>query len=295
MEIRQFVYFTEVAKLQSFTKAAESLHVSQPALSKMVKNLEEEMGVQLLDRKNLKLTDAGKIVYDKARNILQQVNDLSSSLSDLTKLKKGTLHIGIPSIIGTLFFPTIIAQFRRLYPGITIKMSEHGARTVEKRLEEDLIELGIAVLPVDEQSFETVPFIEEDIMVIMRKNHPLSHRQSLTLKDVQKEDFVFFQEDFTLHGLLKKACRREGFEASIVLESNQWDFVAEMVEADLGISFFPYSLSKRLDPERISLVPLDNDLLKWKLAVILKKNRYISFAAREFLKLIIRESPHYNK
>lgn len=294
MEIRQFVYFTEVAKLQSFTKAAEKLHISQPALSKMVKSLEEEMGVQLLDRTNLKLTDAGEIVYKKARNILQQVNDVTSSLSDLTNLKKGTLRIGIPSIVGTLFFPPIIAKFRHLYPGISIKISEYGAKRVEKWIEEDLIELGIAVMPVDEQSFNTVPFIEEDMIVIMRKDHPLSGRKSLTLTELRDEDFVFFQEDFTLHGLLKTACRQEGFEPTIVLESNQWDFVAEMVEAGLGISLFPDSLSKRLDPDKINLVPLENDLLKWKLAVILKKNRYISFAAREFLKLIILEGAHYN-
>lgn len=294
MEIRQFVYFTEVAKLQSFTKAAEKLHISQPALSKMVKSLEQEMGVQLLDRTNLKLTDAGEIVYEKARNILQQVNDVTSSLSDLTKLKKGTLRIGIPSIVGTLFFPPIIAQFRHQYPGISIKIREYGAKRVEKWLEEDLIELGIAVLPVDEQSFNPVPFIEEDMTVIMRKDHPLSGRKSLTLTELRNEDFVFFQEDFTLHGLLKTACRQEGFEPTIVLESNQWDFVAEMVEAGLGISLFPDSLSKRLDPDKISLVPLENELLKWKLAVILKKNRYISFAAREFLKLIIQEGTCHN-
>ena len=111
MDIRQLTYFVEVAKHQSFTKAALALHVTQPTLSKMVKNLEEEMEVVLFDRsaRQIGLTDAGEVVYEQAQKIIYSLDDLSASLYDVMNLKKGRIKIGLPPVISTLFFPTIIA------------------------------------------------------------------------------------------------------------------------------------------------------------------------------------------
>ena len=133
MDIRHLTYFIEVAKYKSFTQASKSLHLSQSTLSKVVKSLEEELNVELIDRsaKKIKLTDAGEIVFAESEKIMESLNDLSIHLYDLMNLKKGKIKAGIPPIIGFLFFPKIIKGFNNLYPDIKIKISEDDSKKGE--------------------------------------------------------------------------------------------------------------------------------------------------------------------
>src|SRR4051812_4357582 len=118
MDVRQLTYFIEVAKYKSFTKASTSLHLSQSTLSKVVKSLEEELNVELIDRsaKKIKLTEAGEIIYAEGEKIMESLDDISTHLYDLMNLKKGKIKMGIPPIIGFLFFPKIIKEFNQMYP-----------------------------------------------------------------------------------------------------------------------------------------------------------------------------------
>lgn len=122
MDIRHLTYFMEVAKHKSFTKASESLHLSQSTLSKVVKSLEEELNIELFDRsaKNIQLTDTGEIVLTEAEKILESLDDLSHHLYDLMNLKQGKIKVGIPPIIGFVFFPKIMKGFKGLYPDESI-------------------------------------------------------------------------------------------------------------------------------------------------------------------------------
>lgn len=106
MDIRQLQYFMEVARLQSFTKAAESLYITQPSISKTIRNIEEELGVTLFDRsgKKVVLTDAGRIIYEQAQPIVKSFQSLSSELGDLKNLKKGHIRLGLPPMVGSSFF-----------------------------------------------------------------------------------------------------------------------------------------------------------------------------------------------
>lgn len=105
MDVRQLTYFTEVAKQQSFTKAAHKLHVTQPTISKMVRQLESELGTTLLDRssKHVQLTDAGDVVFERAIQIIQMVDEVHLALEDMEHLKTGHLTLGMPPLIGILF------------------------------------------------------------------------------------------------------------------------------------------------------------------------------------------------
>lgn len=180
MEIRQLMYFVEVVKQKSMTKASEKLHVSQPALSKGVKSLEEEIGITLINRSNKthELTDAGQIVYDYAQKIMAQMDEMATTLHDMTNLARGNINIGIPPMIGSLFFPKVISAFHKAYPNIQINIKEYGAAKVVKSVEEGEIEIGIAVLPImDESSFHVFHLVSEEIKLIVHKQHPLSNRK----------------------------------------------------------------------------------------------------------------------
>ncbi|MDQ0243933.1 DNA-binding transcriptional LysR family regulator [Bacillus fengqiuensis] len=284
MDVRQLQYFYEVAKQKSFTKAAEVLHISQPSLSKMVKSLEDEIGIKLIDRsgKRIQLTDAGEIVFQQAEAVLRSLNDLSNSLYDLMNLKRGTIKFGIPPIIGTLFFPRIMKSFRDSYPLIHIQMIEFGAKKMERIVEQGEVDVGVVLLPVDDTKFEFIPFAKEKLQVVMPKKHSFSKRKFVSLTELKDESFIMFHEDFSMHEIIYNECLRAGFQPNIAYTSSQWDFIGEMVAANLGIALFPQSICQKLNHDQVSIIDLD-DIIPWELGLIIKKDRYISIATKAFL------------
>ena len=181
MDIRHLTYFIEVAKNKSFTKASQSLHLSQSTISKVVKSLEEELHVELIDRstKKIELTEAGEIVLAEGEMIMDSLNDLSTHLYELMNLKKGKIKIGIPPIIGFLFFPKIIKGFNNLYPDIKIKIFEDDSQKVKQEVRDGKLDLGVVMLPVDEKEFDVVPFVCEELSLFVHHSHPLAQRKKL--------------------------------------------------------------------------------------------------------------------
>jgi DNA-binding transcriptional LysR family regulator len=288
LELRQLTYFIEVANYKSITKAAEQLHISQPALSKSIKALEEELGTTLLIRTNkaTHVTDAGHVVLEHARKMTGLVEEMKLTLSDLTNLLVGQLNIGLPPFIGSLFFPRVMAKFHHAYPNIKLDITEYGGARVVKSVEEEEFELGIAVLPVDEDIFNVYPIVEEEMMLLVHKNHRLANQKEVYIKDVKDEEFIFYHEEFALNKIIRNHFYiTAGFEPKILFKSSQWDLMSEMVAANLGLSILPRSICNRLFAKDINIVNLKPTIM-WRLAVITKKGRYISHAGRTFIDFV---------
>ena len=290
MDIRQLTYFLEVARQQSMTKAAEVLHISQPALSKMVKGLEEELDMTLIIRSNKssEVTDAGKIVMEYAKKMIALMNEMTTTLSDMTNLQHGSIHIGIPPIVGSLFFPKVIAEFHKAFSNIKIDITEYAAPRLTKKVLDGEIELGIAVLPIEETDFQIYPIVSEKMKLLVHIDHPLSTKNVVYLKELEDDEFIFFTEEFALHDIIWKQCINEGFEPKILFKSSQWDFMSEMVAANLGVTILPASLCSRVDPRQIKIIDLNPPTL-WNLAVITKNDKYVSNAARTFIDFILKQ------
>lgn len=282
-------YFLEVAKQKSMTKAAEVLHVSQPALSKMIKGLEEELGMTLITRtnKSSEVTDAGKIVMEYAIKLNALLNEMHVTLSDMTNLQHGSIHIGIPPIAGSLYFPKVLAEFHKSFPNIKINITEYTAPKLSKKVLEGEIELGIAVLPINEEEFQLFPVISEEMKLLVHYQHPLSVKDTVQLKELEHEEFIFYHEDFALYDIILKQCINEGFAPKILFKSSQWDFMAEMVAANLGVTILPESICRRVDHQQIKIIHLSPST-PWNLAVITKKDKYVSNAAKTFIDFILK-------
>lgn len=294
MDIRQLGYFLEVAKQMSFSRAAEKLHLTQPTLSKMVKNLEDELQVVLFDRttKHMQLTDAGAIVLSEAQEIMRRIENMSSKLSDMMEIKQGRIKIGLPPVIGSLFFPKLLSDFHRMYPQIQIHLYEEGAKRVEKFVEDGSIDFGFAVLPVNENTFETFPFVEQELKLIVYPQHHLAGLNQVSLQALRNETFIYFVEDFALHDRIREHCIRVGFEPVIAYESSQWDFISEMVANQQGISILPEPLCQKLNPDRIKTISIIDPCIPWNLALIWRKNKYLSYATRELMAFIRTNFPN---
>ncbi|PFG14757.1 LysR family transcriptional regulator [Bacillus sp. es.036] len=288
MDIKQLAYFVEVAKQKSFTKASHSLYISQPTLSKMVKSLEAELDVELLDRsaRSSELTDAGKIVYLQGEKILNMVDDLSSHLYDMMNLKKGHIKVGLPPLIGALYFPSILKGFQELYPDITIELMEHGANIAQQKILDGELDFAVGLLPVDETKFETLPFKKEELMLFVHSSHPFAEKNSVSISELRNEQIILFSEDFMLHDQMIEQCRQAGFEPHISYVSSQWDFISDMVSHNLGVTFFPKSILTKINQNNVISIPLVNPEIPWDLGIILRKEKYISYASRAFINYI---------
>lgn len=288
MEIHHLKCFMAVAEHQSFTKASSHVHLSQPSLSKIIKNLEEELQVKLFDRttRQLKLTDAGEIVYDSTLKFTSTFNDLSARLDDLKKLPTGEINIGIPPLIGTLFFPYIAISFGKLYPKVSLKLIELGAKSVTRLVDEEKIDLGIIVLPTNIEKFIVYPFTKDEFVLYVSRKHKLANRDTVSLHELQDEKFVIFSEQFTLHDRVIRECLDAGFNPHISYKSSQWDLIAELVKEDLGVTILPKSIYSKMNQHDIKIVPLVNPTPMWELGIITKKDCYISFAVRKLLSFL---------
>lgn len=296
MELRDLKAFMTVVEHGSFTKAASESFVSQPSLSKSIKKLEDTLHVELLNRstRNVELTDAGSIVYKQGQKIMRSVHDLHNLLDDLMNIKTGSIKLGIPPLIGTLFFPEIARKFHQQYPEVHLELVERGAKMIGTLVENGDVDMGIVVIPTDERKFSVQSFVEDQFFVFINESHPLAQQEHILLQDLQNETFIIFTEEFTLHDYVIKSCKSVGFTPIIGYKSSQWDLIVELVSSNLGVTLLPYSVAAKLTNKNVKIIPLFNFDMPWRLGVITKKNTYQSFALRQLLTTIRSEEDGKN-
>lgn len=284
MDIKHLQYFIEVSNFNSFSKAANHLFITQPTISKMIKNLEAELGVELFDRsrKKLALTDAGKILLEQAKLVNKAFRNLETELDNLLELKTGHIRIGLPPIFDAHFFLKVIGLFHEKYPGITFQLKEEGSKSIEDAVEQNELDVGVIVLPTQDELFHHFAFMEEDLMLILPTSHPLAGRAEIDLALLSSESFILFNKDFALNDRIISSCNDAGFQPRVISESSQWSFIEEMVASKLGISLLPESICRHLS-DHVCTVRVVNPSINWNLAIIWRKNQYLSYAAKEWL------------
>ncbi|EON73745.1 LysR family transcriptional regulator [Lysinibacillus sphaericus] len=288
MELRDLKAFMAVVEHGSFTKAASESFVSQPSLSKSIKKLEDTLHVELLNRstRNVDLTDAGNIAYKQGQKIMRSVHDLHILLDDLLNIKTGSIKLGIPPLIGTLFFPEIARKFHKRYPEVHLELVERGAKMIGTLVENGEVDMGIVVLPTDERKFTVQSFVEDQFFVFINEQHPLATQDHILLQDLKNESFITLTEEFTLHDYVIKSCKSAGFNPLIGYKSSQWDLIVELVSSNLGVTLLPYSIAAKQTNRNVKIIPLLNFDMPWRLGVITKKNTYQSYALKQLLKTI---------
>ncbi|MCM0754536.1 LysR family transcriptional regulator [Desulfovibrio aminophilus] len=286
MELRTLRALVEVVRRGGFSPAAEALFTTQPNVSKAVRRLEDELGVPLLERlgHQSKLTDAGRIVYQRARRMLAETDDMLAELDELRGLQRGTLRLGLPLFGSSVLFAPIFALFRVRYPGVEIKLVEHGSKRLEELLRAGEVDLAASLLPVSEE-FQWQDVRAEPLVALLPEAHALAGRASLTLPDLAREPFILFEEGFLLNQVILDACSRRGFRPLVAARSGQIDFIVSLVKAGLGIALLPRLMAERRRQEGVPHVLLDEPGTLWHMALLWRRGGYLSHAARAWLDL----------
>lgn len=289
MELRTLRAFVEVVRQGGFTQAAKTIFLTQSAVSKAVRQLEEELGVTLLDRNGHKssMTDTGKMVFQRALRILAEQDDLKTELAELQGLNKGVLRLGLPPIGSDALFAPMFAIYRRLYPGIDIHLVEHGSKKLEDLVRNGEVDLGATLLPAPEE-FDWQNVREEPIDVLLPAAHPLAHETGITLTDLKDMPFILFDSAFALNPIILNACRAQGFTPTIAARSSQINFIVELVYAGLGAGFLPRLIARQRVRPGVKHITVMKPTLSWDMAWIWRRGAYLPHAARAWLELASR-------
>lgn len=285
IDIKHMRYFVAIVKHGSMTEASNRLYISQPTISKAMQDIEIELGMSLFDRhkKKIALTDAGKVFFDQCEEIIRLHSELPNDLKNMVGIRQGHIKIGLPPIMDAGKLMEIIRDFHDLYPKITFQLIESGSRTIESRLIQNEIDIGITVLPTESDHFDNFNFISESLCLVVHENHIMSSRHSVSLNELGSENFIMFNEDFYLNEIITSACKNAGFIPAIISKTSQWNFIEEMIDRELGICIMPESVARLLKSSSVT-VKIEKPGLNWRLGVIWNKDKYMNFITKEWLK-----------
>jgi len=284
MDLRSLRYFVETVRLNSFTQAAESLHVTQSTISKMVRQLEQETGAQLLirDGRKLALTDIGRVVYARGEDMLASMRRLAQEVHDTQTVERGQLTVGIPPMINLLFTP-VLKSFRERHPQITLTLLEDTGQAIERKVANGELEIGLTVLPADPAlALQTAAIASYPLWALAAQGTFRKGRATLPFKALDGLPLVLLTDDFALTRSLRAAFGAAGFEPQVAAQSGQWDWLVAMASAGMGVALLPEPFIDRLALGPLDAVRLVEPALPWQPAHVWQGG-YLSHAARAWL------------
>jgi len=286
MDFRTLRAFVEVVRQGGFSQAAKTIFATQSTVSKAVKQLEDEIGAPLLDRLGHKtrLTDLGEVVYPRAVKLLADRSDLLADLDEMRGLKRGTLTLGLPPVASSSIFAPLLARFRSQYPGIDVRLTEHGGDELMDLVRSGDLELAATLIP-ESEDLEWQDVRREPLVAVLAPDHPHARASSTDLATLKDLPFILFAEGFAINRLILRACRRRGFEPAIAARSSQVDFLIELAAAELGVAFLPRILAEHARSARVSTLLLTEPETEWRLTMIWRRGAYLSHAARAWLEM----------
>ncbi|MFC7737738.1 LysR family transcriptional regulator [Roseomonas sp. GCM10028921] len=293
MTLRQLTYFLKIAELGSFSRAAAVLHIAQPALSRQIKQLEADLGVQLFARSDtgISLTEAGKLLADQARVLMQRVEGIRSEVSALAKSVQGKLHFGLPTSLFDLVTVPLTAHFRHRYPAVNLGITEGISATIHRMVVAGDLDVGIVSSTESMSGLEQYPLISEALFLAYPPSLPVDLRAdgSVTLDQVVRHPLALTQWPNAMRVLLEHAAKAEGLELNPLFDSNSSRLMVKAVVNGLGATVNTYSaLCESHRSGAISLASIVNMTTTWTL--VCSRERGMPVAGRRLAELVIEIS-----
>ena len=261
MQIRDIEYVAAVAEYHSFSRAAEKLFISQPALSQQILHLEDELQVQLFKRENKQVTPtlACEAFLEDGRTILALSRRIKERMAEFADLNAGELKIAISSFYHRSYLPPFMKRFQKRYPNVKINVVDAFSNEQSKLLLQGEVDLGIASLPLMDSRLAYAKLFEEDILLAIHKDSHVNDYfknkddNSLTIEDLNKlrsESFIMCQKGRNLRDISIAICHKAGFEPNIVYETPSCEHITEMILQDIGLGVVPRRTIEAYPPDR---------------------------------------------
>lgn len=285
MDFDQLNTFLEVAKLGSFSRAAEKVLRSQPAVSAQIRQLEQEYGHKLFDRstKSVRLTPAGEVVLDYARQMLTLRTTSMQAASDWNGVPTGTLSIGANEGTFLYVLPKVFAEYHRRFPKVKISVYRSFTHKVSEKVEEGVIDLGVVTMPVKSSSLVATPVFRDRILLMVGPRSPLYDRRSVTLQELAQQPLITPRTG-SIRKLMEKNLRPFRERLNITMELTSVVMIKQFVMDGFGVSLICASFAQRnVRREEARLVKIEGLDLWRELALVYRKDRSLPLVASSFL------------
>jgi DNA-binding transcriptional LysR family regulator len=292
MDLRHLRYFVAVAEARHFTRAAERLGIQQPPLSMQIRQLEQEMGTALFRRltRGVELTDAGGLLFEEARRILEQVAQAKANVQSRARGETGHIHVGFA---GATYFqpqvPAIIQTFRTLYPNVRISPEESNTPHLIDALRSGSVDVAF-VRPAlgDEEGIAIQPVVEEPMTVVLQSNHHHAGRRSVPLSALAQETLILFPRSIGpgLYDRIIASCQSAGFSPALGQEAPQISSIVHQVAAGFGVSIVPQSIAQ-IHAVGVVYVGIEGDAPRAPICLAYRKDNH-SATVRNFVSLTRR-------
>ena len=291
MDYDQIGSFLEVAKLQSFSRAAEKLFRTQPAISAQVRLLEQECGEKLFDRsgKKVLMTPAGEILYRYAEKMLAMHKEALQAIAELNQTPRGKLYIGCNEATCLYVLPKTFARFKQLYPLVQISIYRNFSHKILQKVQEGAVDLGIVTLPTTASNMEVIPVFRDEVQVVVPKAHALAKNKTVTVEELAQHPLILPKTGHT-RVVIDRLLRAHRDHLQISMELASVETIKKFVGAGLGISLVSRAY---VQPEVVAgllkLIPLDGQKIFRELGLVYRQDRYLSLPAKVFID-VVRES-----
>lgn len=284
MELLQLKYFLTVAKLEHVTKAAQELHIAQPALSRTIQRLEEDLGVPLFDRKarQIRLNPFGKAFEAKAKAAIHLLEEGRREVEDLAGLKQGRIHLAVMNMEQVR---KPLQAFLVDHPEVNLQIFQSSMEDFENDSVTRKVDLYLTSLPIQQEGFNEIPLIKEKLYLAVPHGHKFANHKSIRLSEVSEEPFVGYKENSPLRVMNDDLCDQAGFRPKMVCETEDPASIAGLVRSGFGVAIVGGCKSE----EELNLVklPIEDPAGERTFRIAWHKDRYLSQAAIEFRDFIV--------
>ncbi|WP_146552026.1 LysR family transcriptional regulator [Rummeliibacillus sp. SL167] len=287
MEWQQLEYFQVLAKIQHMTRAAEQLSISQPALSRSIARLEDELGVPLFERqgRSISLNRYGEIFVKRVHNIMREYQNGLHEIQEIIDPNHGEVSLGFLHTLGTNVVPDLIMHFRKQYHDIHFKLKQNHTHLQLKQLRSGELDLCLLADMEVEKPIQWTELWREELFAIVPTWHPLATRHSITIKELANEPFILLKKEYALRIQLDNMFNKAHFEPTITFEGDEVATVAGFVAAGLGVSILPDG--EEINSKRIVKIHISDLKLERIIGMAWSEGRYLSPATKQFQQFIL--------
>lgn len=290
--LRQLKVFEAVARHLSYTRAAKTLHLSQPATSMQIKQLEEVAGIPLFEQfgKKIYLTEAGKQFQIYSQNITQQLDDLETMLANL-KGMHGKLTICVASTAG-YFMPQLLAEFCKLYPNTQVSLNVTNREKLLNLLANNEMDIAIMGRPPEGHDLESVSFMENPLVVIAPTNHPLANERNIPMLRMAQETFLVRESGSGTRTAMEEFFSEHQIPLTTSTEMSTNEAIKQAVQAGMGLGILSkHTIQLELDAHRLTVLDVEDFPIQRHWYVIHRKGKHLTTVAQAF-KAFVLENRH---
>jgi DNA-binding transcriptional LysR family regulator len=295
MDLHQIEIFCTLIKLRSFSRAAEALYLTQPTVSSHIKNLETDLGVQLLDRlgKRVVPTEAGEVLFRHGQKLLALRDHAREEIEAISGKVGGALKIGGSTIPGAYILPSFIGAFKKIHPSASIQLLIDDTAKVTEAVANGELAIGVVGAAVVDRHLEAHPFLRDELVIAVPSSHPWSRKRTVSADAVRGEPFLLREKGSGTRRIMEEGLEKAGVlpaDLNVVAVMGSSDAVRQAVKAGLGISILSIrALQDDIEAGRLAAVRIKGLPIERRFSIVLLKGRTRSILCQAFLDFLLKE------